>query len=59
MAQSGKRQLRLSDGYSFPGFEAQARVRGVFGEPCVRVVTLVRRSKKHLRWLRQGADRLV
>lgn len=46
MARSSKRQHRLSDGYSFPGFEAQAAIRGVFGDPGVRIVTLVRRSKK-------------
>src|SRR5271166_5649702 len=45
MAQSGKRQHRLSDGYSFAGFRAQATVRGVFGDPHVRIVRLDRRSK--------------
>jgi hypothetical protein len=46
MAKSGKRQRRLSDGYSFAGFRAAASVRGVFGDPQVRVVRLDRRSKK-------------
>jgi hypothetical protein len=46
MAQLGKRQHRLSDGYSFAGFRAQATVRGVFGDPVVRIVKLDRRSKK-------------
>jgi hypothetical protein len=46
MAQSGKRQHRLSDGYSFAEFRAQATVRGVFGDPNVRIVNLDRRSKK-------------
>jgi hypothetical protein len=45
MAQRPKRR-RLCDGYSFPGFKALPTVRGVFGAPRVRVVTLVRRSKK-------------
>jgi hypothetical protein len=46
MAQAGKRQQRLSDGYSFPGFRARSAVRGVFGDRDVRIVTLDRRSKK-------------
>ena len=46
MAKSGKRLRRLSDGYSFAGFRARATVRGVFGDPDVRVVGLERRSKK-------------
>jgi len=46
MARSSKRQQRLSDGYSFPGFEAQAEIRGVFGDPGVRFLRLIRRSKK-------------
>jgi hypothetical protein len=46
MPKSKKRQRRLSDGYSFVGFRAAASVRGVFGDPQVRVVQLDRRSKK-------------
>jgi len=46
MAKSGKRQRRLSDGYSFAGLRARATVRGVFGDPNVRIVRLDRRSKK-------------
>ena len=46
MAKSGKRQRRLSDGYSFAGFRAQATVRGVIGNPDVRIMRLDRRSKK-------------
>jgi len=46
MAKSGKRQRRLSDEYSFAGFRARATVRGVFGDPDVRIVRLDRRSKK-------------
>jgi antirestriction protein ArdC len=48
MAESGKRQRRLSDGYSFAGFRARVTVRGVFGDPNVRIVRLDRRSKKRL-----------
>jgi hypothetical protein len=46
MTKSGKRQRRLSDGYSFAGFRAKTTVRGVFGDPDVRIVRLDRRSKK-------------
>jgi len=38
------RQLR--DAYRFPGFVPAATVRGVFGDPLARVVTLRRRQKK-------------
>jgi hypothetical protein len=34
------------DGYSFAGFRAQEAVRGVFGDPDVRIVSLDRRSRK-------------
>ena len=46
MATSRKRPRRLADAYTFPGFRPQATVRGVFGDPQARVVTLTRRSKK-------------
>jgi len=46
MVKSGKRLRRLSDGYSFAGFRARATVRGVFGDPDMRIVRLERRSKK-------------
>ena len=46
MANSAKRQRRLWDAYAFPGFRPQPTVRGVFGDPKARVITLVRRSKK-------------
>ena len=42
---STKRQ-RLLDAYRFPGFRPIEEVRGVFGDPHARIVTLVRRSKK-------------
>jgi hypothetical protein len=46
MVESAKRRRRLSDGYSFAGFRAKLTVRGVFGKPDVRIVSLNRRSKK-------------
>jgi hypothetical protein len=39
-----KRQLR--DAYRFPGFIPLAAVRGLFGDPMVRIVSLRRRRKK-------------
>ena len=47
MATSTKRTRRLWDAYAFPGFRPQPTVRGVFGDPKARVITLERRSKKH------------
>jgi transposase len=46
MAKSRKPARRLVDAYAFPGFRPRARVRGIFGDPKARIVTLVRRSKK-------------
>jgi hypothetical protein len=46
MAKTAKRRRRLSDGYSFAGFRPKETVRGVFGDPDVRIVSLERRSKK-------------
>ena len=40
------KQRRLQDAYRFPGFQPLARVRGVFGDPKLRIVQLVRRRKK-------------
>jgi len=36
----------LSESYAFPGFRPQPAVRGVFGDPKARVITLNRRAKK-------------
>jgi hypothetical protein len=41
------KQKRLLDAYRFPGFRPLEQVRGLFGDPQARVITLVRRSKKH------------
>jgi hypothetical protein len=46
MGKTAKRRRRLSDGYSFAGFRTKETVRGVFGDPDVRIVSLDRRSKK-------------
>lgn len=46
------KQHRLLDTYAYPGFRPQAAVKGVFGDPKVRIVTLCRREKKGLRLLR-------
>src|ERR1017187_2941923 len=43
--QSSKRQRRLWDTYTFPGFRPQPTVR-VFGDPKARIITLARRAKK-------------
>ena len=47
MATSTKRK-RLLDAYRVAGFRAQEPLRGVFGDPYARVITLARRSKKRL-----------
>jgi hypothetical protein len=36
----------LRDLFSFPGFVASAKLKGVFGDPRARVVTLRRRKKR-------------
>ena len=46
MAATAAKRLRLRDAYRFPGFRPIEEVRGVFGDPHARIVTLVRRSKK-------------
>jgi len=55
MAKSAKQRRRLSDGYSFAGFRAAATVRGVFGDPDVRIVRLDRRSKKRFAAVVRGS----
>jgi hypothetical protein len=60
MANSSKRQRRLWDTYMFPGFRPQPTVRGVFGDPKARIITLARRAKKNgLRVLRANSFGLV
>jgi len=38
--------MRLPDTYRFPGFRPRAVVRGIFGDPKARVVSLQRHRKK-------------
>jgi len=38
--------MRLPDTYRFPGFHPEAVVRGIFGDPKARIVSLRRRRKK-------------
>lgn len=38
--------MRLPDAYRFPGFHPEAVVRGIFGDPKARIVSLRRRRKK-------------
>jgi hypothetical protein len=40
-----KRKRTLLDEYRFPGCRPRARIKGVFGDPRARVVTLVRTQK--------------
>src|ERR1035441_11117276 len=46
MANLSKRQRRLWDTYTFPGFRPQPTVRGVVGDPKARLIMLARRAKK-------------
>ena len=48
LAAPAKRQRRLWDAYTFPGFRPEGTVRGVFGDRKARIVKLIRRSKKRL-----------
>jgi hypothetical protein len=41
-----RKSMRLPDTYRFPGFWPRAIVRGIFGDPLARIVTLRRRRKK-------------
>jgi len=59
MANSSKRQRRLWDTYMFPGFRPQPTVRGVFGDPKARIITLAGAQKNGLRVLRANSFGLV
>ncbi len=39
---------KLEDAYRFPSFHPLPNIRGVFGDPFARVITLTRREKKRL-----------
>jgi len=41
-----KTKKTLNDLYSFPGFRAHSKLKGMFGNSPARIVTLVRRQKK-------------
>jgi hypothetical protein len=41
-----RKPLRLPDAYRFPGFRPEPIVRGCFGDPKARIVSLRRRQKK-------------
>ena len=41
-----KTKKTLQDLYSFPGFRAGSRLKGIMGDSLARIVTLVRRQKK-------------
>ena len=41
-----RKRKRLLDTYRFPGFRPEEVVKGVFGDPKARVISLVQRSKK-------------
>src|SRR5262245_51092038 len=56
MAASKRRERRLWDTYAFGGFRVQPTVRGVFGNPKARLVSLVRRSKKQHAGAAQGVQ---
>ncbi len=52
-----KRQLRLEDSRAFLGFRPEPTVRGIFGDPKVRIITLMKRiveswrSAYPIRWI--------
>lgn len=41
-----QKSRRLEDGYCFPGFRVLRKLKGIFGDPKARVITLKRRRKK-------------
>jgi hypothetical protein len=41
-----RKVMRLPDTYRFPGFRPEAVIRGIFGDPKARIVSLQRRRKK-------------
>ncbi len=55
-----RKRRRLQDAYRFPGFQPLATAHGVFGDPQVRIVLLVRRPYRHGSASRQrGAQEVV
>jgi len=41
-----QKRRQLNEEYRFPGFQPSHTVKGIFGDPKARVITLRRRSKK-------------
>ena len=41
-----RRTKHLTDTYTFPGFRPLRKLKGLFGDPCARIVVLRRRGKK-------------
>ena len=41
-----RKTKRLLDEYRFPGFDPSVKVKGKFGDPKARIITLKRRQKK-------------
>lgn len=41
-----RKTRRLLDEYQFPGFRPKAEIKGIFGDPKVRVIRLERTQKK-------------
>lgn len=41
-----KTKTTLASLYSFPGFKAMANLKGIYGDPESRIITLKRRQKK-------------
>ena len=39
---------RLYDAYRFPGFIPRIMLKGLFGDPCARIIRLQRRGKNSL-----------
>ena len=54
-----KTNKTLSDLFSFPGFRARSKLKGVFGDSPARIVTLVRRQKNGVFLMWQGLAELL
>lgn len=54
-----KRIQTLAALFSFPGFRARSRLRGIFGDPHARLITLVRRKNCRVLGLWDAAPHLL
>jgi hypothetical protein len=43
-----KKNTTLASLYSLPGYRARSKLQGMMSDPGARVITLVRRQKKHI-----------